>query len=134
MEGNTSTNVSDSGEDTGILLRDPVGPSTVMVASKIIVGSIGVVGNLLVVIVLIKHKKLFEHIKTTFIVNQSIIDGIVSLLLIVSTFISPELHSGVDGLSVELYCKLWLSQFPVWGLMTASTYNLMAISSEPGLR
>ena len=101
-----------------------------MVASKIIVGSIGVVGNLLVVIVLIKHKKLFQHIKTTFLVNQSVIDGIVSLLLIMTTFVSPELHSDVDGLSVELYCKLWLSQFPVWALMTASTYNLMAISSE----
>ena len=132
MEGNTSTNVSDSSEDTRILLRDPVGPnvSTVMVASKIIVGSIGVVGNLLVVIVLSKHNKLFQHIKTTFLVNQSVIDGIVSLLLIVSTFISPELHSDVDGLSVEIYCKLWLSQFPVWGLMTSSTYNLMAISTE----
>ena len=132
MEGNTSTNVSDSREDTGILLRDPVGPnvSTVMVASKIIVGSIGVVGNLLVVIVMIKHNKLFQHIKTTFLVNQSIIDGIVSLLLIVSTFVSPELHSGVHGLSVELYCKLWLSQFAIWGLMMSSTYNLMAISSD----
>ena len=132
MEGNTSANASFPSEDTGILHQYPVGPngSTVMVASKIIVGSIGVVGNLFVVIVLIKYKKLFQHIKTTFIVNQSVIDGIVSLLLIVSTFISPELHSGVDGLSVELYCKLWLSQFPVWGLMTSSTYNLMAISTE----
>ena len=129
MEGNTSVNVSDSSEDTRILLHDPVG-SPAMVASKIIVGSIGVVGNLLVVIVFMKHKKLFQHIKTTFIVNQSVIDGIASLLLIMTTFISPELHSGVDGLSVQLYCKLWLSQVPMWGLMMSSTYNLMAISTE----
>ena len=101
-----------------------------MVASKIIAGSIGVVGNLLVVIVLIKHKKLFQHIKTTFLVNQSVIDGMVSLLLIMTTFVSPELHSDVDGLSVELYCKLWLSHFPIWGLEMSSTYNLMAISTE----
>ena len=129
MEGNTITNVSDYNEDNMILLQDTVGSPT-MVASKIIVGSIGVVGNLFVVIVLIKHKKLFQHIKTTLIVNQSVIDGIVSLLLIMTTFVSPELHSGVDGLSVELYCKLWLSQFAIWGLMMSPTYNLMAISTE----
>ena len=129
MGGNTSTNVSASSEDTMMLLQDPVG-SPVMVASKIIVGSIGVVGNLLVVIVMIKHKKLFQHIKTTFLVNQSVIDGIVSLLLVMTTFVSPELHSGVHGLSVELYCKIWLSQVPIWGLMVSSTYNLMAISTE----
>ena len=129
MEGNTSVNVSDSSEDTRILRHDPVG-SPAMVASKIIVGSIGAVGNLLVVIVLIKYKKLFQHIKTTCIVNQSVIDGIVSLLLIMTTFDSPELHSGVDGLSVQLYCKLWLSHVPMWGLMMSSSYNLMAISTE----
>ena len=63
MEGNTSANASFPSEDTGILHQYPVGPngSTVMVASKIIVGSIGVVGNLLVVIVMIKHKELFAN-------------------------------------------------------------------------
>ena len=129
MEGHTSTNVSDSSEGTSILLQDPVG-SPAMVASKLIVGSVGVVGNVLVVVVVIKYKQLFQHIKTTFIVNQSAIDGIVSLLLIMTTFVSPQLHSDVDGLSVELYCKLWLSHLPIWGLMTSSTYNLMAISTE----
>ena len=130
MEGNTSNNITGGGSDyPRLALQNPVG-SPVMVAAKIIVGSTGVVGNLLVVSVFMKYKKLFQNIKTTFIVNQSVIDGIVSLLLILTTFVSPELHSGVDGLSVELYCKLWLSQIPIWGLMTSSTYNLMAISTE----
>ena len=109
MEGNTSNNVTGHSNHPRLSLQDPVG-SPGMVAAKIIVGSIGVVGNLLVVIVFMKHKKLFQHIKTTFIVNQSVIDCIVSLLLIMTTFISPELHSDVEGLSVELYCRL----FPVY--------------------
>ena len=130
MEGNTSNNITGGGNDyPRLALQNPVG-SPVMVAAKIVVGSIGVVGNLLVVSVFMKYKKLFQNIKTTFIVNQSVIDGIVSLLLILTTFVSPELHRGVDGLLVELYCKLWLSQVPIWGLMTSSTYNLMAISTE----
>ena len=129
MEGNASNNITGRSEYPSIPLQNPVGVPVTVVA-KIIVGSMGVVGNLLVVIVFMKHKKLFQHIKTTFIVNQSVIDGIVSLLLIMTTFISPELHSDVEGLSVELYCRLWLSQVPIWGLMTASTYNLMAISTE----
>ena len=129
MEGNSSSNVSDFSEDSWSSSHKP-GGATAIVASKIIVGAIGVVGNLLVVIVFMKYKKLFQNIKTTFIVNQSVIDGIVSLLLITTTFTSREIHDDVDGKWIGLYCKLWLSQVLVWGLMTASTYNLMAISTE----
>ena len=129
MEGNSSSNVSDFTEDSRSSSHKPGGAKAI-VASKIIVGAIGVVGNLLVVIVFMKYKKLFQNIKTTFIVNQSVIDGIVSLLLIMTTFDSREIHGDVDGKWVGLYCKLWLSQVLVWGLMTSSTYNLMAISTE----
>ena len=127
MDGNASSNASDFNEDSMFSSQKP-GGATAIVASKIIVGAIGVVGNLLVVIVFVKYKKLFENIKTTFIVNQSVIDGIVSLLLIMTTFASREQRS--DGIWIGLYCKLWLSQLPVWALMTSSTYNLMAISTE----
>ena len=72
----------------------------------------------------------FQNIKTTFIVNQSVIDGVVSMVLIMTTFASIQPHSDVDGMWIGIYCKLWLSQLPLSGLMTSSTYNLMAISTE----
>ena len=76
MEGNTSNNITGGGSDyPRLALQNPIG-SPVMVAAKIVVGSIGVVGNLLVVSVFMKYKKLFQNIKTTFIVNQSVIDAL----------------------------------------------------------
>ena len=120
MEGNTSSNVTDSSVDSRWPSHKP-GGDALIVASKIIVGAIGVVGNLLVVIVFLKYKKLFQNIKTTFIVNQSVIDGVVSVILIMTTFASIQPHSDVDGMWIGIYCKLWLSQLPVWGLMTSST-------------
>ena len=101
-----------------------------MTAALAIVGAIGLVGNLLVVIVFIKYKKLFRNIKATFLVNQSVIDGIVSFLIIATTLIKPRPPNSANVLSSTLYCKLWLSRSPMWGLMVSSTYNLMAISFE----
>ena len=133
MQGNTSGNFSDL---DGHLLtsrrqrgaRTPDGPA--VIAALVIVGAIGVVGNLLVVIVFIKYKKLFRNIKATFLVNQSVIDGIVSFLIIVTTLFKPMPSSSANLLSITLYCKLWVSRAPMWGLMVSSTYNLMAISFE----
>ena len=129
MERNSSSNTSEFSENPWLSYQDPE-REPVMIASKIIVGSIGVVGNLLVVIVFVKHKKLFQNISTTFIVNQSVIDSIVSLLLILTTFVERQLPGDVDGVWIGLYCKLWVSQLPLWALMTSSTCNLMAISTE----
>ena len=35
-----------------------------------------------------------------------------------------------EGLMDDVFCKLWLSQILLWGLMSSSLYNLMAISVE----
>ena len=106
-------------------------PGIAMTAASVIVGTIGVVGNLLVVIVFIKYKKLFQKIKTTFLVNQSVIDGIVSFLLIVTSLVRPGPDSlGGNALTTTAYCKLRIRRTLMWGLMLSSTYNLMAISFE----
>ena len=128
------TNVSGSGEhlQKSCFINGQVhtAPTVIVNATiRVIVGSLGVLGNTLVV-VFIKYKKLFQQLKTTLVVNQSVIDGFVSVLLVMLSFLTRQRHGGVDGVSMELYCKLWLSQIALWGLMTSSTYNLMAISVE----
>ena len=134
MQGNTSGNFSDlDGDllDSVPHYRTRKPPGLAMTAATVIVGATGLVGNLLVVIVFIKYKKLFQNIKTTFLVNQSVIDGIVSLLLILTTLFTPPIDSlGGNALTSTLYCKLWIRRTLMWGLMVASTYNLMAISFE----
>ena len=62
MEGNNSSNVSDFSEDSRFS-SDKLGVAMAIVASKIIVGAIGVVGNLLVVIVFMKTMRKAERKK-----------------------------------------------------------------------
>ena len=130
MDDDSASNFTDLG---GVVLRSLQSqspPPPAMRVAKAIVGVTGIVGNLLVVIVLVKYQNMFKHVKTTLIINQSLLDGVVSVVLIVSTFLDVKLYKGVEGLSSELYCKLWTSQILLWGLMMSSTHNLMAISIE----
>ena len=125
MDGATGSNVTDLGGVVHRILDSHLTPSPpAMSVAKVIVGVTGIVGNMLVVIVFIKYQELFRHVKTTLIINQSMIDGFASVVLIVATFVTTDLYTG------ELYCKLWASQILLWGLMMSSTYNLMAISIE----
>ena len=137
MEWNSSSNSSDNSSNNSsdvsgypsFSYEDPEG-APIIVASKIIVGLTGVVGNLLVVIVFVRFKKLFQNVRTTFIVNQSVVDGIVSVILIVTAIISRVLKFDNPCLSLEQYSQILLAKFSAWALMTVSTYNLMAISTE----
>ena len=100
-----------------------------MTAMKLGIGVTGLVGNLLVVIVFMKYKKLFQQVKSVYIINQSFIDCAGSALLITSLFVRKQ-TVGRKLETDDLFCKLVLSQIFMWGLMASSTYNLMAISIE----
>ena len=102
----------------------------VMTAIKVCIGVTGLVGNSLVVFVMYKYRKLFLHLKTIYIINQGVLDGLTSAVLILTSLLRSDLMSRMDSVSAELFCRLWLSQIPLWGLITSSTYNLMAISVE----
>lgn len=97
---------------------------------KIIIGVTGLLGNALVVVVFYKYKTLFQQVKSVYIVNQSFIDGLVSALLIAVSFVRILPRRRYEGLMDDVFCKLWLSQILLWGLMSSSSYNLMATSVE----
>ena len=65
-----------------------------------------------------------------YIINQSIIDGLTSAVLIPMSLLRADLLPAMEPFTAQIYCKLWLSQVPLWGLMASSTYNLVAISIE----
>ena len=101
-----------------------------VVAIKIVIGVTGLVGNLLVVVVVYKYTKLFQQVNAVYIINQSFIDAVVSALLIAVCLHRQYPSYQQKGFKNELLCKLWHSQILLWGLMTSSTYNLMAISID----
>ncbi len=93
-----------------------------------IVGCLGICGNGLVCVVIIKVH--FMHtITNAFIFNQALIDFLGSLVLLLSSVIPiPDpLPPGAGG---ALLCTLWVSQFLLWGFFVSSTFNLVAVTLE----
>ena len=97
---------------------------------KAIIGVTGLVGNVVVLLVMYRYRKLFVNVKTAYVINQSVLDAVTSFVLILASFLSVKLLPLMEGLSAELYCRLWMSEILLWGLMSSSTYNLMFISIE----
>ena len=104
--------------------------SPIMTAIKVAIGVTGVIGNLLVVVVMYKYKKLFMQVKSAYIINQSFIDGLASAVLILLSLLRPYLVLDMDSVLAEVYCRIGMTQLPLWGLMASSSFNLMAISAE----
>ena len=118
MEGNVTGNVTaHAGQGIAVVIY--------MTVFKIAIGMTGVSGNLLVVVVILKYKKLFQQVKLN-VINQSFIDCFVSVMLIQTAIVR---NTGL-ALYDSLFCKLVTSQLLLWALMTSSTLNLMAISIE----
>ena len=131
MEGNVSGIAIDIDEnihnETTVKLQ--ISPVLMyMTVLKLSIGVTGVVGNLLVVIVILRYKKLFQQVKSN-IINQSVIDCLVSVMLIETTILRSTgiPHALRDD---SLFCKLVTSQLLLWAMVDSSTLNLMAISIE----
>ena len=137
MAANASLNVTDlTGEVWNnttpvISVKHLIGKrSTLITVIMMMIGITGVLGNSLVVIIMYKYKTLFQQVKSSYIINQSFIDGLSSIFILLTQFFTVGLTEGMTHLQAELFCRLWASQFLPWGLMLSSTYNLMAISVE----
>ena len=132
MDGDVVSAVSDFGGDLGnqtIPSSQGYHALPFQTAIKLGIGVTGLVGNLLVVIVFIKYKKHFQQVKSVYIINQSFIDCVGSALLIASLFVRLQ-TVGRKLKTNDLFCILEVSQIFMWGIITSSTYNLMAISIE----
>ena len=64
-----------------------------------------------------------------YIINQSVLDSIVSFFLLLVVNI-PRQWVGLSGALGEAYCRVWLTDALLWGSLVASTYNLVAMSVE----
>ena len=93
----------------------------------------GVVCNLFLVVVTLRHTKLWRKLTCKYIVNQSIIDALTLVVFIarIQTVHDDRiLIVSLGGLQADVYCRLWSSPFLSYGLLLSSTYNLVTISVE----
>ncbi|CAH1790530.1 unnamed protein product [Owenia fusiformis] len=95
-----------------------------------IMGTVGFLGNSLVIFVFLGSPTLRHKITNILILHQSVIDAVAS------TFIA--LNNGFDGMGwikepghlAYYFCKLWLSKYLIWAPMVVSTFNLVALTFE----
>ena len=65
----------------------------------------------------------------TTILNQSCIDFIASLLVILATTTRTPVID-LSGITGDVFCKLWPSDLPLWTLLSSSSYALIVLTIE----
>ncbi len=103
-------------------------PAGVMLAMYLVCGILGILGNALVVLVIFSFTKLRKKLTNVFLIHQSVIDFLASLVLVLLTATLKQFH--VPGLAGEVLCRVWLSTYVLWVLFSTSTYNLCLLSLE----
>lgn len=103
-------------------------PSITSITFYALLGSVGILGNGLVLVVMISIKEL-RTTTNAFIINQSVIDMVTSILLF-AMFIAPPLPVPEREPAADFVCAIWNSKYIFWAMTVASTFNLVLLTLE----
>lgn len=92
-----------------------------------IIGTLGVIVNLLACVVFLGHRPLRQRIPNYFLVNQCFIDLLIGLMLFLNLTVFPD---PTYLLAKQLVCLLWNSKVFFTGLFAASSLNLAILTLE----
>ena len=92
-----------------------------------IIGSLGVIGNGLVLIVFFRSKS--RHLVNLFIINQSMIDFTSSVVYLL-IHLGPKVQLIPGNPVHSILCKVWVSEYVMWSLFISSSTNLVCITLE----
>ena len=99
---------------------------------KIAYGSVsvlGILGNLIVIVVIGKSATMRKTFTNTLILNQSCIDLMAAVCIMLTTTRTSVAHD-LSGIVGEIYCRLWLSDLPLWSFIISSSYSLIMLTVE----
>ncbi|XP_072033303.1 octopamine receptor beta-2R-like [Amphiura filiformis] len=126
----SSTNVTDASVDGGPKFSPKTSAEIFLASLKILIGIVGVLGNLTVCIVVAKMRSQ-KNYANSLIVSQAVTDLVTALVLIATTF--TEIFPGSPPSNYAmgyLYCVFWYSRVTMFCMFSISTFNLVAISLE----
>ncbi|KAK2150665.1 hypothetical protein LSH36_396g03026 [Paralvinella palmiformis] len=109
--------------------RGEVGTTTVMQYLTYIIGGLGLFGNGFVIVVILSERAMRKQFTNGYIINQSVVDALCGLCLILSTAFENDGRK-FDTVLDEIYCRIWLTKAPIWCFFVSSTYNLIALTFE----
>ncbi|XP_022086684.1 cholecystokinin receptor type A-like [Acanthaster planci] len=93
-----------------------------------IIGLLGIVGNSLVIYLVYRVPSL-RSVTNVLICNQAIID-LTSSVFFVCLYLLPKPSLPESAVAASVLCKLWLSDWPLWGFSVSSTVNLVLLTME----
>lgn len=124
----TAGSVFDSTESmTALGLKDNL---KIFYVAVIILGTIGVVGNLLVLVILFMHRPLRKPLTSTLIINQSLVDLTGSLFLSLTYLYLDSPYEYFDSPASYLACYFLEDRMLMFSSMNVSTFSLLAITLE----
>ena len=126
---NTGFNVTATYQ-TKINSYSAVGNSLLVV--NVLIGSIGLLGNAFVVVVIVCFTSMHKQLANRFVINQSIIDAVSSLFVIAHIVSKSSTQPTLipNEFASEFYCRVWYNQVLLWGTYMSSTYNLVVLTIE----
>ena len=96
----------------------------------ILIGIVGILGNGLVCFVITYRYKHFNSFTNRLILNQSVIDLASSVVFLLQRFAPSPAGPSAPAWWLNLVCRVWGTEFFLWTLTKASTYNLLVITLE----
>ena len=96
----------------------------------LIIGMIGVVANTFVILILCSSAKIRQKLVNTLIIHQSFVDMLASVALIGTAHIDGLDEHGLEGIHAEIYCYFMMGKWPLWVMMSVSSYNLVFLNIE----
>ena len=113
---------NDQGTSSGFIEYLPIG--------YLSIGSIGIVGNTLVLWVIFSFTSMRRRLTNMFIINQTIVDLVVCLILTATSASHLAFTYDLTAPGANILCRLWISEAFLWGVFMVSTYNLVALTIE----
>ncbi|KAI0216726.1 Somatostatin receptor type 5, partial [Lamellibrachia satsuma] len=95
----------------------------------LLVGVLGMISNMLVIVTIIYFRELRRRMPNMFILNQSLLDCTAGFFLVATTLFN-DISVIESAIGREMFCRLWLTTLPTWGIFLSSTYNLVAVTVE----
>ena len=113
---------------TNSLLQTFSSITSIMAWIYVAIGTAGIIMNLGVVYVILKSKRMRQHIPNLFLINQSVADFWSAVFVIGTVFKNANLS--LSGSTGDFICRVWLGGMPLWIGFVASLYNLVVLSFE----
>ena len=104
--------------------------NTFIKVAYVSISSVGILGNLIVIMVISRSSMMRKTYTNVFILNQSCIDFMASCCIMLTTTTRTSVAHDLSGIVGEIYCRFWLSDLPLWSFLISSSYTLIVLTIE----